>query len=184
VEQLKAVKGHLPVTADVSMHHLFLTEQDLSEFEANCHLYPPLRTIRDREALLEGVASGVIDAVCSDHRPLHAIAKLAPFADTIPGMSTMDVFLSLGIALVKNQQISLTRLVDAISSQPSRILGLHKGALTPQQTADICIVDPNKPWEVTDRSLLSQGKNCAFKGWEMPAQVTHVIHQGKLVYGS
>lgn len=183
VEQIKAAKKYLPITADVSMHHLYLTEQDLSEFNTNCHVYPPLRSIRDRDSLLEGIATGVIDAISSDHRPLHAIAKLAPFADTVPGMSTLDVFLSLGMGLVKNKHLSATRLVQAISEQPSRILRLNKGALTPQQIPDLCIVDPEKHWQVSDKSLFSQGKNCAFKGWELTGQVTHVIHQGKLVYG-
>ena len=76
VEQIEKFKAFLPITADVSMHHLYLTEQDLNGFDANCHLYPPLRSMRDRDALLTGVASGVIDAICSDHRPLHAIANL------------------------------------------------------------------------------------------------------------
>lgn len=182
VEQLASAKANLPVTADVSMHHLYLTEQDLSAFDANCHVYPPLRSIRDRDALLAGVASGVIDAICSDHRPLHAIAKLAPFADTVPGMSTMDVFLSLGIALVKNNFLSASRLIQAIAEQPSRILGLNQGGLTPQQPANICIVDPESPWQVSDESLRSQGKNCPFNGWELPGKVTQVIHQGQCVY--
>lgn len=180
VELLKEAKSSLPITADVSMHHLFLTETDLNDFDPNCHLYPPLRTVRDKEALLEGVATGLIDGICSDHRPLHALAKLAPFAESLPGMSTIDVFLSLGLSLVKNGKLPLSRLIEAITAKPADILKLPMGRLSPQQTADLCIIDPERIWEVTDHTLLSSGKNCAFKNWELSGVVTQMIHQGML----
>ncbi len=183
ISQIKeAKKNGLPVTADTAMHHLHLSEMDLTEFNANCHVYPPLRSLRDKEALIEAINEGTIDAICSDHRPLDSIAKLAPFADTIAGLSAIDTFFSLGLHLVKENKCDLHALLGAITYRAAKLYNLPGGTLSINSDADICIVDPNSYWEVKENSLLSKGKNTPFKGWQIPGLVTHTLLNGQLVF--
>lgn len=178
VDQIRAAKAKgLKVTADVAMHSLHLTEEAIQHFDANCHVYPPLRSEEDRTGLLEGLKDGTIDAICSDHRPLDSSAKLAPFAETIPGMSTLDTFLGLGLDLVNNQQLPLSTLLKAISTAPADIFDLSVGT-------DLCIINPHATWQVTDRSLYSQGKNTPFKDRTLSSFVTHTLMDGKIVYAA
>jgi dihydroorotase len=174
----------LKVTADTAMHQLHLTEMDVQTFDANCHVYPPLRSMEDCHALLAGVNDGTIDAICSDHRPLDSVAKLAPFGDTQPGISAIDTFLALGIHLVQQKKLDAWRLIKAISDGPARCFQLPNGTLSKGAMADLCIVDPNQYWVVSEEKLYSQGKNSPFKGWEIPGMVSHTIFQGDLVYGA
>lgn len=171
----------LPVTADVAMHSLLLTEMDVMHFDGNCHLYPPLRSQSDQVGLIQGVQNQTIDAICSDHRPLDAMAKLAPFAETLPGLSAIDTYLSLGISLVKNQKLDLTILVRALTANPAGIFNLPAGSLSVGSHANVCIVNPNIYWQVTPQTMLSSGKNSPFCGWELPGKITHTIIQGKII---
>lgn len=172
----------LKVSADTAMHLLHLTEVDVQFFDANCHVYPPLRSIEDCQGLLQGVANGTLDAICSDHRPLNMVAKLAPFGDTIPGMSTIDTYLALGLHLVHQKKLPLNRLIDALTYRPAQLFNLPAGTLSVDAAADICIIDPTQYWVVTEDSLLSKGKNTPFKQWEIPGQVTHTLSKGLLVH--
>lgn len=172
----------LPVSADCAMHMLHLTENNLIGFDANCHLYPPVRSVNDRAGLIKGLTEGTLDAICSDHRPLDTIAKLAPFGDTIPGLSSIDSLLSLGLHLVQNNQLNLLDLINALTFKPAQIFQLPAGTLSIGARADVCIIDPTRMWSVSDETLLSQGKNTPFKQWELPGVVTHTILNGKMVY--
>lgn len=171
----------LPVTADVSMHALILTEMDLLEYDGNCHLYPPLRSQTDQLALLQAVESGTIDAICSDHRPLDSMAKLAPFSETVPGLSAIDSFLSLGLYLVEKQKLSLSRLVSAMTAKPAQIFNLPQGHLTIGNKADVCVIDPHEYWTLTRDKMLSKGKNSPFVDWQLPGKIEHTIVNGILV---
>jgi len=183
VQQIQEAKARgLKVSADTAMHMLHLTEMDVKSFDANCHLYPPLRSIQDCEGLLQGVVNGTLDAICSDHRPLDTVAKLAPFGDTVPGISTIDTFLALGIHLVHQNKLPLNRLVDALTHRPAQLFNLPAGTLSVGAAADISIIDPSRYWVVNDSSLLSKGKNTPFKHWEIPGQVTHTLCKGLLVH--
>ncbi|MBS0288817.1 MAG: amidohydrolase family protein [Proteobacteria bacterium] len=180
--QIKEAKAQkLKISADVSMHQLHLTEMDVAYFDANCHLYPPLRSLRDKEALLQGVNDGTIDAICSDHRPLDRIAKLAPFANTVPGLSAIDTFLSLGIHLVGQNKLELKALLKAITYHPAQLLGLATGNLAIDSDADLCIIDPKCYWTVAEDTLYSNGKNTPFMGWELPGVVTQTILKGFVI---
>ncbi|MBS0285912.1 MAG: amidohydrolase family protein [Proteobacteria bacterium] len=178
----EAKKQGLNITADTAMHQLHLSEMDTADFNANCHVYPPLRGLRDKEALIEGVNDGTIDAICTDHRPLDNIAKLAPFGDTIPGLSAIDTFLSLGLHLVNQQKLSLHALLAAITHRVAHLFNLPGGTLSLQADADICIVDPHCYWTVEDHTLYSKGKNTPFIGWELPGKITHTFLKGQLVH--
>lgn len=183
VELIAAAKAKgLKVSADVAMHSLVLSEMDLLEFDANCHLYPPLRSQTDQLGLIHGVQNGVIDAICSDHRPLDRTAKLAPFAQTIPGLSAIDSFLSLGLYLVEKGKLDVFTLIRAVTTNPARIFDLSGGTLSIGQEANLCVIDPNYQWTLVPETMLSKGKNSPFVDWQLSGRVTHTVINGEIAF--
>lgn len=178
----RAQHDGLPVTADVSAHHLHLTENDVLDFDAMCHVRPPLRTVRDREGLRQWLTRGAITAICSDHQPHEADAKLRPFTETEPGISGLDTLLPLTLRLVDEGVISMSDLVARLSWYPARILGIPAGKLNIGQPADICVFDPEHHWILTRESMGSRGVNTPFLGWEMKGSVTHTLLSGRIVH--
>lgn len=172
----------LTVSADVSAHQLYLTEMDIGDFNSLCHVRPPLRSQRDRDGLRQGLADGVISAVCSDHQPHDRDAKLAPFAVTEPGISALETLLPLTLRLVDEGLTSLSEAISRLTLEPARILGIEAGRLAPGAVADICIFDPEQYWSVSEETLLSAGKNTPFLGWEMKGKVTRTLLGGRTVY--
>lgn len=172
----------LPVTADVSAHHLHLSEHDLGNYDALSHVLPPLRSIRDREQLQQGVREGVIAAIASHHQPLDRDDKLGPFAETQPGISGLETLLSLTLKLVEDDEIELQRAVAALTCNPADILGIDAGQLKVGARADICLVDPDSEFECQPLNFLSAGKNSPFAGWLFNHQVSHTLFQGRLVF--
>ncbi len=178
----RAKADGLPVTADVAVANLYLTETDIDGYNTECHLIPPLRGPADREALLRGLADGVVDAVCSDHQPHDFDAKAAPFSLTEPGASTLEVLLPLLLERVHSKAMTPLQLLARLTSAPARILGLDGGTLQQDAPADIIIVDPDRPWTVDRTTLISAGRNTPFHGWELAGCVTHTILGGRLVH--
>lgn len=169
----------LPVSADVCAHQLFLTEADIGDFNPLCHVQPPLRSRRDREALRQGVADGVL-AICSDHQPHEEDAKQAPFPATAPGISALETLLPLVLQLVEEGVLSLNDAVTRVTGAPAAVLGIEAGALDTGRAADVCIVDPRRVWQLTPQALYSRGKNTPFVGREFAARVTHTLVGGVL----
>jgi len=185
VEMIRRAKSDgLNITADVSAHQLHLTELDISSFNSACHVLPPLRTKRDQEALLAGIADGTIDAICSDHQPHEPDAKQAPFAATQPGISSLETLLPLTMKLVEQQSLDLDVMIKAITCAPASILGINAGTLAVGTTADICIFDRQDNWQLDETHLLSQGKNSPFIGWNFQSKVQHTIIGGTLVHSN
>jgi len=181
----RAKHDGLPITMGVTPHHLHLTEMDISFFNSQCHVLPPLRTQRDQEGLRAGVSNGCISVICSDHQPHDADAKLAPFADTEPGISGLETLLPLVLRLVKDGVVSLMDVIAKLTCEPARILNLaDSGTLALGARADVCIFDPELTWTVVPEQLVSAGKNTPFAGWELSGKVTHTLLAGKLVYSS
>jgi dihydroorotase len=172
----------LPVTADVSAHQLFLTENDIIDFNSCAHVLPPLRTERDRDALRQAVVDGVVNAICSDHQPHEADAKLAPFAETAPGMSTLESWLPLCLKLVHEQLLDPVTVIRAITVNPANILGIPTGNLGEGNVADITIIDPESEWTFDISKMLSRGKNSAFNHWPFSGEVKHTLVSGKRLY--
>jgi dihydroorotase len=172
----------LPVTADVAVHHLHLTEIDLTGFDSQCHVRPPLRGARDRDALRAGLASGVLGALCSDHQPHEPDAKQAPFGDTEPGVSGLDTLLALSLRLARDETLPLAAVLERLTHGPARILGLDSGHLGVGAPADVCIFDPEADWQVTTDVLRSRGQNSPFLGWELRGRVTHTLLEGRVVH--
>ena len=183
VSMIKAAqKQGLPVTADVGICNLHLTEMDIAEYNSNCHLQPPLRSERDRQGLIQGINDGVITAVCSDHQPHDADAKAAPFSQTETGASTIELLLPLMLHLSNRKEIKLDKAIALLTSQAAGILGIDKGSLTIGKDADLCILDPNLHQRVDKEQLLSAGKNTPFQGWELQGLVTQTLLNGKVVF--
>ena len=177
-----ARKLGLPITADVDICHLYLTEHDVDGYNANCHLIPPLRRLQDKLALIQGLVDGTIDVVCSDHHPLSDDAKVAPFNLTRPGASTIEMLLPLMLDMVSRKQLSLLQALKKVTENPARILGLPAGTLHHGNAADLIIIDPDHAWTVKPAELKSAGKNTPFADWEMMGKVTHTFINGKPVY--
>ncbi|MEA3303833.1 MAG: dihydroorotase [Pseudomonadota bacterium] len=176
--QLKGIH----VTADVAAHQLHLTEMDVDGFDSNCHLLPPLRTLADRDALRQGVAEGVISAICSGHEPHEADAKLAPFPATEPGISALETLLPLTLRLVDEKLIDLRRAIALLTSGPAEIAELDSGRVTVGADADLCLIDLDREWQFAAENMLSAGHNTPFDGWEFHGQVTHTFFEGRLTW--
>jgi dihydroorotase len=172
----------LPVTADVGITHLYLTEIDLAEFNSLCHLRPPLRTGYDRDELRKAVANNIVDAICSDHQPHDEDAKSSPFSLTEPGASTIDVLLSLSLQLVRDNVMDIHTAMAALTINPARIAGINAGQLNTGAPADICIIDPDVLWTVARDQLTSAGKNNPFLDWEMTGRVMYTLLDGNVVF--
>ncbi len=171
-----------PVTADVAIHQLFLTDLDIDDFDSCTHVRPPLRTTSDRNGLRRAVAENVIMAICSDHQPHEADAKMAPFPDTEPGISNLETLLPLTLKLVQEGVMDLPGAIARLTCGPADILGLALGRLSIGTPADICIFDPEHHWTLHAERLTSQGKNTPFDGWEMPGRVHYTLRQGRIVF--
>jgi len=177
-----AKKARLPLTCDVSAHHLHLCEVDIGYFDTNCRLVPPLRGTRDRDALRGGVADGTIDAICSDHAPVDDDAKQLPFAEAEPGASAVELLLPLALKLAHEDKQSLAQTVERLTSSPARIMAIEAGDLGAGRVADVCIFDPSAFWRVERSALKSQGKNTAFIGLEVPGKVRYTLVAGQVVF--
>ena len=178
----EAQRRGLPVTADVTAHHLHLTEHDIGYFDTQCHVQPPLRSRRDRDGLRRALKSGVIGAICSDHQPHEPDAKLAPFSDSAPGISALETLLPLVLRLVEEKVVTLPEAIALVTNKPADILGIDSGRLGAGATADICIFEPSTRWVLDDKHMVSRGHNTPFLGAEFRGRVTHTLVGGRLVY--
>ncbi|CAK0752064.1 Dihydroorotase-like protein [Gammaproteobacteria bacterium] len=172
----------VPVTADVAIHQLHLTELDIANFDAQCHVLPPLRSQYDRDMLRVACAGGIVSAICSDHQPHEPDAKLAPFCETEPGISGLETLLPLGLRLVHDGIFDLSTLISRLSWQPARILGQPYGTLQIGARADVCLFDLNRSWTVDATHLISRGHNTPFHGWKLRGRVVHTLMEGKRVF--
>ena len=173
----------LPITCDVTINHLHLSDMDIGFFDSNCHLMPPLRSSGDRDALRQGLMDGTVDAICSDHAPVDEDAKLLPFAQSEIGATGVELLLPLTLKWAAEMRLSLSKAVAKMTSDPARILGIDAGHISIGSAADICIFDPDHYWKVTPMAILSQGKNTPFMGMELPGRVKYTLVNGHIVYG-
>jgi dihydroorotase len=178
----EARKQGLAVTADVTAHHLHLTEHDIGFFNTQCHVRPPLRSTGDRDALRAALQTGVIGAICSDHQPHETDAKLAPFAESEPGVSGLETLLPLTLRLVDEKLLTLPQAIALLTSKPAEILGIEAGSLAVGATADLCILDPTARWTLKAEHFVSRGANSPFLGWEFTGRVTHTLVGGEVVF--
>ena len=183
IQLLKQAKEEgLPVTADVAAHQLFLTEMDVSDYNPLCHVIPPFRSERDKNALRQAVSDGLIDAICSDHQPHEIDAKLAPFEETSPGISAFETLLPLVLKLVDEKVLSLNDAIAYLTHKPSSLINRDSGTLQVGAKADLSLFDPEQFWQLDPNKLLSNGKNTPFTGWGFAGKTIKTFIKGKAVF--
>jgi dihydroorotase len=178
----QAKKEGLPVTCDVAVHHVHLSDMDLGYFDSHCHVIPPFRSLRDRDALRAGLADGTVDAICSDHAPVDEDAKQLPFGESEAGATGLELLLPLTLKWAAETRLGLLDALAAVTARPAAILGVGAGSLAPGADADICIFDADEQVRITAESLHSQGKNTPFIGYELSGRVRYTMVGGQVVY--
>jgi dihydroorotase len=183
VGMVRAAKAEgLPVSCDVSAHHVHLSDMDLGYYDSHCHLVPPLRSQRDRDALRAGLADGTVDAICSDHTPVDEDEKLLPFGESTPGATGLELLLPLTLKWAAEAKLPLAKALARITSEPARILGIEAGELAVGRAADLCLFEADTQVSLSAQGLKSQGKNTPFLGYELPGKVRYTLVDGKVVY--
>lgn len=179
----------LPVTCDVSINSLHLTDVDIGYFDSRARLTPPLRQQRDRDALRAALADGTVDALVSDHTPVDEDAKTLPFAEAEPGATGLELLLSLALKWGGEGAGGLMRAVDTVTAAPARVLGPALGTLQASVgrlavggVADVCVFDPAAHWVVKSEVLRSQGRHTPFSGYELPGCVRWTIAGGHVAF--
>jgi dihydroorotase len=170
------------VTAGAAIAHLALNENDIGAYRTFFKMSPPLRSEDDRQALVEALADGTIDVVCSAHDPQDVEGKRQPFAEAADGAVGLETMLSAGLRLVHSGDVTLSRLVEAMSAAPAKLLGLEAGTLAPGAPADLIVVDLDRPWIVKEEELRSRSKNSAFEGARMTGKVLRTVVGGVTVH--
>ena len=179
----KAQDEGLPITCDVGVHHLLLTENDIGFFNPHARFVPPLRSQQDREALSLAVTKGFA-AVCSDHTPVGADDKLLPFGEAKPGATGLEVLLPLTLKWAEAAGVSMVEALSRITAAPAAVLGLDSGHLGLGAVADVCIFDPDASWNLQPECLKSRGKNSPWLGYMMAGKVEQTLVAGRLVYSA
>ena len=183
VEMMRQAKAlGMNVTCDVSANHVHLSEMDIGYFDSNYHLVPPLRGLRDRDALRRAVEDGTIDAICSDHTPVDEDAKQLPFGESEAGATGLELLLALTLKWSEESRIALPKAIAKVTTEPARILGIGAVAIAAGANADLCIFDPHLRWKVEPARLKSQGKNTPFAGYEVNGRVRYTLVSGHVVY--
>jgi dihydroorotase len=196
VALLRAAKAEgLPVTGDVTINSLHLTDVDIGYFNADLRLNPPLRQGPDRDALRAALADGTLDALVSDHDPVAEDMKNLPFGEAEPGATGLELLLSLALRWGADQGLPLARTLARVTCDPVRVLGDaigplagSAGRLVEGGVADLCLFDPDEEWAVTPERLLSQGKHTPFwfgtTGMRLPGRVRATLVAGTVAYES
>ena len=181
----RAKKKGIKVTAEVTPHHLTLTEEKVICYDTSAKVNPPLRTKRDIQALIQGLKENVIDIIATDHAPHTEADRLCEFTLAPSGISGFETALGSLMSLVHDKQLSLVTLISKLTCEPARIIGNKYdklGTLTVGASADITIFDPDWEWIVDTKDFASKGKNTPLAGSRFKGKVMATISQGKLVY--
>jgi dihydroorotase len=187
----KAKAEGLPVTADVSINSLHLTDADMGYFDSRSRLTPVLRQQRDRDALRAGLADGTIDALVSDHTPVDADAKALPFAEAEPGATGMELLWSLALKWGQEAALPVPQVLSRLTADPAGVLGTTLGNLQDSVghlavggVADVCVLSTEGHWLVSEASLRTQGKSTPFSGYELPGRVLATVVGGQVAFAA
>ena len=178
----QAQRQGLAVSADVAIHQLLLSEQNIDHYNALSHCQPPLRSLRDQDELRQALADGTVQALCSDHRPHEHAAKSEPFAETAPGISSLETLLPLTLKLVECGVLSLNTALQRLTQGPAQVLGLPCAGISVGATADLTVFSPTESWEINADTLISAGKNTPFLGETVAGKVKLTLLMGRVVY--
>jgi dihydroorotase len=176
----------LRVTCEVAPHHFLLTEEHIGAYDTNAKMNPPLRSVADRDAMIEGILDGVVDAIATDHAPHAAHEKHVEFERAPNGITGLESALGLSLRWLHQEwKMPLGRVLSLLSAQPAAVLGLEgRGTLKVGSHADVVIFDPKKEWIFQAKDSRSKSKNTPFDGWTMQGKVRWTISEGRVVYQS
>jgi len=175
-------KQFLKFSCGVSINNLSLNENDIGDFRTFLKLSPPLRTEDDRLSLVDGLNKKTIDVIVSDHKPEDEEQKRLTFAKAATGASGIETLLSLSLELFHNGSVKLNTIIEALTSNPAKILKINKGNLSIGNDADFCIVDLNKPWIVKTENLVSKSKNTSIENKKLQGKVISTFVNGVELY--
>jgi len=179
----EAKKRKINVTAETAPHYFSLTERAVRQFDTNMKMNPPLRSQEDLESIKEGLASGVIDVIASDHAPHTENEKDIEFERAAFGVVGLETEVSVAITeLIMTKKLTRTKLIEKLAWNPAKILGIDKGTLGVGKQADIIILSPQEVWQVEKEKLISKSKNSCFLGKKLIGRVEQTIVDGKVVY--
>jgi dihydroorotase len=182
VELIRAAKkDSLPVTCEVTPHHLLLTEECCAEYDTNYKVNPPLRGSADVDALKQAIAEGLVDALVTDHAPHLQSEKELEFLAAPFGIASLECALALFVkALIEPKILDWPALIKLMTVNPARIIGIDKGTLSKGRQADITIIDPNAEYKIDVNKFRSKSKNCPYHGWTVKGRVEKTIVQGEM----
>ena len=185
MESVRAIRDaktrDVPVTAETAPHYFTLTDASVKGYNTNMKMNPPLRSSQDRDAVRQGLADGTIDVIATDHAPHSYIEKSVEFHQAPNGIIGLETALSLGLNLVDEGILTLAGLIEKMSTNPARILGLENGLIVGQQ-ADITIIDLERSYRVNADRFKSLSRNTPFDGWDMKGKTVLTMVGGKIVY--
>ncbi len=170
------------VTAGVCINHLSLNENDVGEYRTFFRLSPPLRSEEDRQAMIDAVRDGTIDLVVSSHDPQDVDTKRLPFGDAANGAIGLETLLAAALRLYHNEELTLLRVIELLSTAPARLFGLPGGTLKPGAPADLAVVDLDEPWIVREDDIRSRSKNTCFEGARLQGRVLQTMVAGRTVF--
>jgi len=176
-----AKKRGVPVTAETAPHYFSLTDASIKDYNTNNKMNPPLRTEQDREAICQGLVDGTIDVIATDHAPHSLIEKAVEFDQAANGIIGLETAVPLGLELVEAGIIDITDLIEKMSKNPARILGLKNG-LEIGKTADITIIDPEVSYCIDADRFQSLSRNTPFDGWDVKGRAVLTMVGGKIVF--
>ncbi len=179
---MEARQRHSQITASVAIHNLLCSESDIGEFNTLFKVIPPLRTRQDQDGLVQGLASGDISVICSDHQPHSLDSKLAPFSEAATGIAGLDTLLTLAWSLVRDNRLSAESVISALTVNPAQIVGLDCGNLAAGKPADLLIFDEHMNWILDETTMMSNGRNSPWFGKELTGKVVLTIKNGQVVW--
>jgi dihydroorotase len=182
VELIRAAKkDSLPVTCEVTPHHLLLTEQCCAEYDTNYKVNPPLRTEADVQAITEAIREGLVDALVTDHAPHLQSEKELEFLAAPFGIAGLECALGLYVkALIEPKILDWSGLIELMTAKPAKIIGIDKGTLGIGKQADVTIIDPNAQYKIDVGKFSSKSRNCPYDGWQVKAKVEKTIVGGEI----
>lgn len=179
---MRAKEAGLPVTAEVTPHHLSLNEDAVRGYNTNFKMAPPLRSEKDRQAMVEGLASGAIDMIATDHAPHGLVDKALEFDQAANGIVGLQTAVPATLALVHEGIISVDRWVESLTLKPAQLIGCGRGTLKKGAIADLTLVDPSLIWTFDESLIASKSRNSPYLGREFKGRVVSTIVSGKVVY--
>jgi len=184
LERVRSAKAKgVAVTCEVTPHHLVLTDESVKTYDTDAKMKPPLVAESDREALIAGLTDGTVDAIATDHAPHHADEKGEDFDHAPFGIVGLETAVSLCLdRLVRPGVITLSRMVELLSTAPATILGVPGGTLARGAPADITLLDVDRPVKVDPARFRSRGKNTPFTGWELTGAAVKTLVAGRVVW--